>query len=212
MPYPATADPASVTRLLVSEGYTNPTGSQWLGPDGKPFMLKLAVDGSDTWAVHTGRLVTQELEAQGIGVSESELADITATGTALASGAADMALIPYASTPYPTQAIAWYTTILGPPGVDGSQDWMNYTDPAVAASLTKAAQQLNPVQAAPIYAQADLTLWNSMITLPLFAEPASVAWSNHYSGIGANPYGSGLLWFPETWGIRVPPNSPDTAG
>jgi len=211
MPFPLTADPTAVVRLLTAAGYTDPLGAGWLDPDGKPFALRMGVDTGDAWALHASTVIAGQLMDQGIGVTTVHYADANATGVALSSDAVDLALIPLVTTPYPTEAIAWYTTLLGPPGVDGSQDWMNYNDPALNALLTKASQQLNPVQASPLYTQADLSLWNSMIALPLFSEPVSVAWSNYDSGIGPNPYGPGLLWFPQTWGIRVPPTSPDTA-
>lgn len=210
-PFPLVSDPASVARLLTAAGYTRPPGSGWVEPNGKPFVLTMAVDAGDSWALLASGMLADQLMDQGIGVTTRDSPDAPATGMALASGAADIAIIPLQSSPYPTQAIAWYTTLLGPPGVDGSQDWMNYNDPALNATLTNAAQQLNPVKASPLYAQADLALWNSMIALPLFAEPTTLAWSNYVGGIGPNPYGSGLLWFPQTWGLRVPPDSPHTA-
>ena len=211
-PYPAKDDDAEVQRLLTEAGFTRPPGSPtWLQPDGKPFLLRLAVDDGDRWAAAAGVILAQQLGAAGIGVSVTPDGGADATGRALAAGAVDAALLPLTATPYPTQATAWYTPLLGPPGTAGSQDWMNYDDPALNSLLTQAAQQLNPVQASPLYAQADQLLWSSMIALPLFAEPTALAWSNSSSGIGPNPYGPGLLWYPQTWGIRVPPSSPKVA-
>jgi len=93
----------------------------------------MAVDAGDSWALLASGMLADQLMDQGIGVTTRDSPDARRTGMALASGAADIAIIPLQSSPYPTQAIAWYTTLLGPPGVDGSQDWMNYNDPALNA-------------------------------------------------------------------------------
>lgn len=212
MPFPLTDDHAAVVRDLTTAGYTRaPVSMTWSQPNGSPIVVRLVVDGGDPWASRAGAVIVSQLAAAGITTTVTTEPDVISTGLALASGAADAALLPMTATPYASEATAWYTTMLGPPGTDGSQDWMNYEDPALDTLLTQAAQQLDPVKASPIYAQADLALWSSMIALPLFAEPTVLAWSSSSSGIGPNQFGPGLLWFPETWGIRVPPTSPITA-
>ena len=138
-------------------------------------------------------------------------ADSTAAaGLDLATGAADAAVLPFTSTPYPTQAIAWYTPLLGPPGHDGSENWSNFDDPTLNSLLTKAAQQLNPNTASPLYTQADALLWKQMVALPLFAEPSAMAWSAYTAGVGPNPNGANLLWSPRTGrsGSRRPARTP----
>jgi len=212
LPFPLTDDDAAVARDLTAAGYTRaPLSSTWTEPNGKPFVVRLVVDAGDRWATRAATVIVDQLAAAGITATVTTEPDATATGLQLSSGAADAGLLPMTATPYPTEATAWYTPMLGPPGSGGSEDWTNYDDPAFNNLLTQAAQQLNPVKASPIYAQADLMLWNSMVALPLFAEPTVLAWSSYSSGIGPNPFGPGLLWFPETWGIRVPPTSTVTA-
>ncbi len=212
LPFPLTDDDAAAARDLAAAGYSRgPASTTWTQPDGTPVVVRLVVDGADQWAVRASAVIVDQLAAQGITTTVSTEPDLTSTGMALASGGADAALLPMTAPPYKSEATAWYTTMLGPPGTDGSQDWMNYDDPALDSLLTQAAQQLDPVKASPLYAQADLSLWNSMIALPLFAEPTALAWSSESAGIGPNPFGAGLLWAPETWGIRVPPTSPVTA-
>jgi len=211
-PFALTNDQSAVARDLAAAGYSRaPLSTTWSQPNGKPFVIRLVVDDGDQWASAASDIIVDQLAAAGINTIVTAEADATATGMQLATGAADAALLPLTATPYAAEATAWYTTLLGPPGTGGSEDWSNYDDPAFEDLLTEAAQQLNPVKASPIYAQADLMLWSTMIALPLFAEPSALAWSSHWAGIGPNPFGPGLLWFPATWGIRVPPTSPDTA-
>lgn len=209
-PFPLTADPTETDRLLETAGYSRNAGGTWIQPDGKPFVLRVAIDSGDQWVAETGTLLVHQLEQAGIAVTTMTAADASAAGRDLASGAADAALLPFDATPYPSSAIAWYTTLLGTPGQGGSQDWSNFDDAKLNAVLTSASQQLNPLDASPLYAEADTILWHQMVALPLFAEPTTLAWSAFTSGVGPNANGPGLFWFPQTWGLRVPATSPDT--
>jgi ABC-type transport system substrate-binding protein len=103
------------------------------------------------------------------------------------------------SSTYPSQASAWYSMLLGPPGVEGSQDWSNYSSPTLDSLLSRASAQLNPVTGATLYQQADALLWSDMVALPLLDEPNVIGISNTVAGVGPNPYGAGLLWFPSNW-------------
>jgi peptide/nickel transport system substrate-binding protein len=209
-PFPLTSDPDQTERLLISAGYVKGPSGTWVQPNGKPLVLTLAVDEGDAWAVKSSTVVVRQLKAAGIGVTVRPAPTATATGQDLAGGTADAAILPYTATPYGSQAIAWYTTMLGTPGVAGSQDWSRFSDPALDTVLTQASQNLNPVNAATMYAQADAILWQQMVGLPLFAEPTVMAWSTYIAGVGPNPNGPGLLWYPQTWSLRVPPTSPNT--
>ncbi|MGH9089914.1 MAG: ABC transporter family substrate-binding protein [Acidimicrobiales bacterium] len=210
-PWPLGADAATSARELEDAGYVqDPTGT-WLDSSGQPLVLRLAVDTGDGWAEAAGDVLVRQLRQQGITVTVVAAPDAKSAGLDLANGQADAAVIPFDATPYPSQAIAWYTTLLGAPGVGGSQDWSNFYDPTLNATLVKASQELNPDDAAPLYTQADTTLWEQMVALPLFAEPSALAWSAYAAGVGPNPNGPGLLWSTTTWGLRVPATSPDTA-
>lgn len=210
-PFPVTAELNQTDRLLISAGYFLDTNGVWASADGTPLVIRMAVDEGDGWAAVTAPLIQRQLAAAGIDVTLVSEPDLTSAGMAMVDGAADMALLPYQASPYPTQALAWFSPLLGPPGQGGSQDWSQLDDPTVNQTLTKAAQELNPVTAAPMYAQVDQTLWNEMVALPLFAEPMAEAWSRTTSGVVMNPTGPGLLWSPEDWAVLVPPTSTNTA-
>lgn len=210
-PWPSTDDQQSATRELEAAGYVRTTTGTWTGPDGKPLDLRLAVDAGDGFAVQASAVVAHQLRQDGIGVTLVTAPDARATGMDLSTGAADAAVLPFDATPYPSEAIAWYTTDLGVPGQGGSQNWSNFADPTLEQILGKASKQLNPVDASPLYAEADAMLWAQMVALPLFAEPTAMAWSAYTAGVGPNPNGPGLLWSPENWGLKVPATSPDTA-
>jgi peptide/nickel transport system substrate-binding protein len=201
-PFPTGAQEDETSRLLTSADYTlNPAG-QWVSIDGTPLSLKLAVDESDGWARSTAAALVKQLTHAQLPVTVVPEPSTTAAGMALSTGAVDMALLPMTATPYPSQAIAWYSTNLGPAGKNGSQDWSNYDSPALDALLEKAVHELNPVTGQTYYQQADQLLWANMVALPLFAEPSLFAASNQVSGAGPNANGPGLLWYPETWQVQ----------
>jgi ABC-type transport system substrate-binding protein len=200
--YLSGASPTDTVRLLDAAGYTlNPAG-QWVWPNGSPLTLRLAADTGDGWAAATLDPLVKQLEHSGIAVSVVTEPDATTTGQALADGSADMALLPMASSSYTSQAIAWYTTLLGPPGKNGSEDWSNFDSPALEAIVTKAVRELNPVTSNPDYQQADQLLWSQMVGLPLFDEPTLLSTSDGVAGVGPNPNGPGLLWLPESWQVQ----------
>ena len=210
VPFSTTADPAATARILTLAGYAMAPDGQWQVPGGGPLVLRLAVDEGDPWAAQAGDGVTQQLRHAGFGVALVPETDATATGMALASGQADLAIVPMDTTPYPSQAVAWYTPSLGPPGQNGSMDWTNLNDPTVNSLLVQAVQQLNPVNAQTIYAQVDQQLWTEKVALPLFAEPSVLGWSVRTYGVTPNFHGPNLLGTLSTWQLRLP-ESPSTA-
>ncbi len=209
-PFPPTADPTAAARLLTGAGYTQAASGAWLSPTGAPVAIDIAVDQHDQWAAQAGQVIVDQLDTAGFAATEVPEPDATSAGEALATGSVQGAVLAFSATPYPTETESWYTTLLGPPGTDGSQDWSNFDDPALDQLLERAGRQLNPVTAAPLYTQADMLLWSQMVSLPLFTEPNVLAWSSYTTGISDNPMDAGLLWYPETWALKVPPGSSDT--
>ena len=206
-PFPANADLAATTRLLTAAGLVRVGSGSWKLLTGKPFALRMAVDVADAWTSPAAANIVRQLGAAGIRVSITDASSAQAAGLDLARGEAAMALLPMHSSPYPSQAIAWYTPLLGTPGTGGSQDWSNLDDPTVNALLEKASEQLNPVDAGPIYSEVDTALWQQMVALPLFTEPSLLAWSELTAGVSPNPDGPSLLWDAQSWALRVPPTS-----
>jgi peptide/nickel transport system substrate-binding protein len=198
-PFPATAEPDQTVRLLTAAGYLEGPSGGWTDITGAPIVLHLAVDDADRWAAAAAPALEAQLTRAGFAVVPLPEASATAAGEALSGGAADLALLPMASTTYPSQAAAWYSMLLGPPGVGGSQDWSNYSSPALDSLLSRASAQLNPVTGSTLYQQADNLLWTQMVALPLLDEPNVIGIANAVAGAGPNPFGAGLLWFPSNW-------------
>jgi peptide/nickel transport system substrate-binding protein len=202
--YGPTGDLAESTHLLELRGCTKAADGTWLLPTGSPLVLHVGLDTGDAFANRSGSLLVSQLQHEKFTVQVTPAPSTSATGALLASGAVDMAVVPMFASAYPTQATAWYTPTLGPPGYFGSQNWMNLSDPAVGNLLSSAGRQLNPVTAQPMYNQVDQILWSQMVALPLYAEPYTLAWSVRTNGVTDSPFSADLLWYAQNWALAVP--------
>ena len=48
------------------------------------------------------------------------------------------------------------------------------------------------------------------MSLPLFAEPAALAWSRTIGGMTPTPRSTSLLWFAQLWAVRQPQSTNNT--
>jgi ABC-type transport system substrate-binding protein len=210
--FPVTPVPSQADAFLEVSGLsrTDPDSPYWHSAFGIPFTLRMAVDQSDPWAVQAAPIIEDELMAAGLDTIPFKVSSATTAGETLAAGYADMALMPVTFTPYLSQTLAWYTQLLGSPGKNGSADWPDYVNGQFDQLVQTASQQLNPNTAAGYYQQADTQLWDQMVSLPLFAEPAALAWSRTIGGVTPTPRSTALLWFAQLWAVRVPESTKNT--
>jgi peptide/nickel transport system substrate-binding protein len=201
--FPVTPVPAQAAAYFEASGLVKtPDSPYYHSAFGVPFTVHLVVDESDPWAVSAAPAIRADLLAAGLNTEIETANSTTAAGEALAGGYADMALLPVTFSPYLTQTLAWYTTLLGAPGKNGSEDWTGYNNAQFEQLVSSASQQLNADTAAAIYQQADTQLWDQMVSLPLYAEPAALAWSRSVGGVEQQSRSTSLLWFARYWAVR----------
>ncbi len=209
--FPTTPVPDQADAFLIASGLVKTPDSPYFhSAFGVPFTLHMVVDESDPWAASAAPLVRADLLAAGIDTDIESANSDTAAGEALAGGFADLALVPVTFSPYMSQTLAWYTMLLGPPGKNGSQDWTGYDNTQFEQLVQTASQQLNPDTAAGMYAQADAQLWDQMVALPLYAEPAALAWSRSIGGVMQESRSTSLLWYAQLWAVRQPETTNNT--
>jgi glutathione transport system substrate-binding protein len=209
--FPVTPVPDQAAALIQASGLVRTPGDPYYhSAFGAPFALHMVVDESDPWAAAVAPVVHSELVAAGLDTTLYPVTSARAAGQILAAEFADLALVPVTFTPYLSQTLSWYTTLLGPPGKNGSEDWTNYSNSQFDKLVQTASQQLNPNTAAGYYAQADTQLWDEMVALPLFAEPAALAWSRTIGGVTPTPRSDALLWFAQLWAVRTPESTSNT--
>ena len=201
--FPVTPVPEQADAFLAASGLVKTADSPYYhSAFGVPFTLHMVVDESDPWATSAAPAIRADLLAAGINTDIETANSAGGAGQALAGGYADMALLPVSFSPYLSQTLAWYTTLLGAPGKNGSQDWTSYSNVQFEQLVEMASQQLNAATAAGIYQQADTQLWDQMVSLPLYAEPAALAWSRSVGGVLQESRSTSLLWFARYWAVR----------
>jgi peptide/nickel transport system substrate-binding protein len=209
--FPVTPVPEQAADLLESAGLVKTPGVPYYhSAFGVPFALHIVYDAADPWAAAAASGIRSELVAAGLDTSLYPATSATQAGQILAAQYADLAVLPVRSTPYLSQAVAWYTNLLGPPGKNGSQNWTNFSSTQFDQLVQTASQQLNPNTAATYYAQADTMLWDEMVSLPLYAEPSALVWSRKVGGVTATPRSDALLWLAQLWAVRVPESTSNT--
>jgi peptide/nickel transport system substrate-binding protein len=209
--FPVTPVPAQAAALIGATGLVRTADDpNYHSEFGAPFQLHMVYDSSDPWAAAAAPTIRDELEAAGLDTTLLPVDGATKTGEVLAAGFADMAVLPVTFTPYMSQTLSWYTTLLGPAGKYGSQDWTGFSNTQFDQLVGTASQQLNPNTAAGFYNQADTILWDEMVSLPLFAEPTALVWSRTIAGVTAEPRSTSLLWFAQFWAVRKPESTSNT--
>ncbi len=201
--FPTTPVPAQAAALIEATGLVRtPDTPYYHSAFGAPFLLHLAYDDTDPWAVAAAPVIRDELNDAGLETSIYPVDGAEKTGLSLADGYTDMALLAARFTPYMSQTQAWYTSSLGPPGKYGSMNWTGFANDQFERLVQTASEQLNPNTASGYWGQADTQLWDNMVSLPLYAEPTAVAWSRSVGGVTPTPRSDSFLWYAQLWAVR----------
>jgi ABC-type transport system substrate-binding protein len=170
----------------------------------------MVVDQGDPWAAATAPQLRAQLESAGFAVTLSFAPSATQAGEMLANNQADLALLPLNTSPFLSEAVSWFSPLLGSPGQEGSEDWSDYDSDAYNDLVTQASQQLNATSAAVDYTNADGQLWDDVVALPLFVEPNVLVWSRRVGEMTPMPTSNTLLWYGQYWAVRVPESTSNT--
>lgn len=192
-------DPAGTEQLFKSLGFHPDVAGSYVDSTGKELTLKMAVEMGDPWIGDVATQISSQLREMGIAVETIPVAGTSGLSSAAAANSYDMALVTRVSSPFQSVTFPWYSDAGGPIGSLGSQDWSKFDDPQVDQLFLQAAQLLNPVTGSAIYAQIDDQLWDQMVALPLFEEPAVVANGVQISNVQYDPSADGLLWNLALW-------------
>lgn len=202
-PY-ASVDTAQSARLLATAGYTRFVFGSYEDVSGRPLQLRMAVEAGDPWIAGVATLIAAQLDAAGIEVVVVPVDGAKGMSDAARADSYDMALVSRTASTFLTSTMAWYSTQLGLPGSGGSEDWSNFSDPTVDQLFRQASIELNPVKGAAYYGQIDDELWNEMVALPLFQEPAFLAHGVQIGTVQYNSSSTGLLWNVTQWTALKP--------
>ena len=209
--FPVTPVPDQAAAFVRQAGLVKTAGmGLYHYPFGVPFQLHMVVDAADPWASAAAQTIHDELENAGFDTTTTMVSSASNAGELLAAGWADLALMPQTFSPYPSQMLAWYTSNLGPPGKNGSENWTGFSDPQFDQLVLTASRQLFPNAAATYYQEADTRLWDEMVSLPLYPEPSALVWSRTIGGVTPTPLSDSLLWYAQQWAVRQPESTNNT--
>jgi ABC-type transport system substrate-binding protein len=200
----ATVDLSTTDTLLRALGYTKNATGDYVDAGGRPFVVRMAVEDGDPWIADAAMDIEAQLRAAGIAVTAFTVQGTAGLAAAAASDSYDMALVIRTAPAYQSATAGWYSDGQGKVGVNDQQNWSRFDDPQVDQLFVQAAQELNPVTGAAAYAQIDDQLWDQMVALPLFGEPALVANGVEMSNATYNPSVDGILWNVALWSRLKP--------
>jgi len=204
----AHSDPAATESLLKTLGYNRTPGTPYEDATGKVFSLRLAVETADPWIDQLASDVAAQLRAAGIDIVIVPVPGSALPALAPSSGSYDMALVTRTSGPFQSVTQGWYSTGTGRAGLNDQQNWSQFNDPQVDRLFVQASQELNPVTGEAIYTQIDDQLWDQMVALPLFGEPALLANGVQVANAVYNPSIDGILWNVALWTRLKPAATP----
>ena len=190
-------------QLLKSAGFHQDPAGNYVDAVGAQLTIRMAVETGDPWISAVGSQISEQLHSAGISVLTIPVDGTAGLATARTTNSYDMALVTRMSSPFQTATAAWYSDGLGAGG-SAAQNWSNFDDPAVDQLFTQASQDLNPVTGGAVYAQIDDQLWDQMISLPLFGEPAFEGNGVQIQNVQYNPSIDGILWNLPVWSTLKP--------
>jgi peptide/nickel transport system substrate-binding protein len=191
--------------LLRSIGYRKDAAGHYIDDSGKQLTIRMAVETGDPWIDQVGEEIVAQLNQVGIAVVTVPVdGSAGMEAAAVGAGSYDMALVTRTASPYETTTGAWYSDDLDPNDSTDTQNWSHLDDPEVNQLFVQAEQELNPVAGGTIYAQIDDQLWDQMVALPLFEEPALVANGVQVDNVAYNPSVDGILWNVYLWTLLKP--------
>jgi ABC-type transport system substrate-binding protein len=167
----------------------------------------MAVETGDPWIQQVATEITTQLHDAGITVVTVPVDGPAGLTAAAANNSYEMALVSRVFSPYQSVSADWYSEDQGALGADDQQDWSNFDDPQVDQLFSEAEEALNPVTGESIYGQLDDQLWDQMISLPLFGEPAFQANGVQIGNVQFNASSDGILWNVPLWTTLKPGSS-----
>ncbi len=197
-------DLAATDRLMRSIGYHKDPKGYYTDGAGKRLVVRMAVESGDPWIDQVAGDITTQLRRAGFDVVTFPVDGTEGMEAASAANSYDMALVTRTSSPFETTTAAWYSDGLGPADSIGTQNWSHLNDPEVDQLFIQAAEALSPVSGGAIYAQVDDQLWDQMVALPLFQEPALVANGVQLANVQYNATGDGIMWNVALWTLLKP--------
>ncbi|HWG73728.1 MAG TPA: ABC transporter substrate-binding protein [Acidimicrobiales bacterium] len=184
------ANVAAATAALARAGYKLAAGG--LSRGGQQVSLRISASPG---ALHGNEEQYLTTAIGALGIKVTVVAGMPVPG----SHAYDLAIVDRSTSP----ALAAADAAVGDPATVGTSNYSGADTPAVDALLATAGATTDPTTRAQLYNEADVDLWHSAESLPLFQLPTLLVYQQKYVGIVDNPSPAGPTWNLANWGVAA---------
>ncbi len=195
-------NPSQSASLLKELGFKKVNGYYQpnYGPQkGQPLTFTIQSTSGNSIRAQTEELFQSQMKAIGIKINIQNYDANTLFGTNLPNGTYQIAEFAWVSTPFVSGNQPIYCSY-----TNATMCGENYTHSAnsqVDADMSAGSAASSSTQEIADYNKADATLWQDMVTLPLYQQPVFWAWSNNLKGVLPNTSSVGVTWNAEDWSL-----------
>jgi peptide/nickel transport system substrate-binding protein len=177
-------------------GYFEPN----YGPQqGKPLTFTIQSTSGNSIRAQTEELFQSQMKAIGIKLNIQNYDANTFFGTNLPNGTFQIAEFAWVTTPFLSGNQPLYCSYTN--GSMCDENWNHYANAETDKLMASGSAAPSAAQETEDYNKADATLWQNMVTLPLYQQPVFWAWSNSLKGVVPNTSSVGVTWNAEDWSI-----------
>jgi peptide/nickel transport system substrate-binding protein len=194
--------PSQSQNLLKELGFKKVNGyfEPNYGPQkGQPLTFTIQSTSGNSIRAQTEELFQSQMKAIGIKLNIQNYDASTFFGTNLPNGTFQIAEFAWVSTPFVSGNQPLYCSYtLGP---KCAENWNHYANSETDQLMASGSAAPSASQETEDYNKADATLWQNMVTLPLYQQPVFWAWSNSLKGVVPNTSSVGVTWNAENWSV-----------
>jgi peptide/nickel transport system substrate-binding protein len=194
--------PSQSNNLMKEAGFKKVNGyyEADYGPQkGKPLTFTIQSTSGNTIRSQTEQLFQAQMKAIGIKINIQNYDANTFFGTNLPNGTFQIAEFAWVTTPFVSGNQPIYCSYTN--GSQCDENWNHYANAETDKLMASGSAAPSQAQELEDYNKADATLWQNMVTLPLYQQPVFWAWSNNLKGVLPNTSSVGVTWNAEDWSL-----------
>jgi peptide/nickel transport system substrate-binding protein len=194
-------DPSQSSNLMKEAGFKKGSDGYWqanYGPQkGKDLTFTIQSTSGNAVRAQTEELFQANMKAIGIKINVQNYDASTFFGTNLPGGTYQIAEFAWFSTPFVSGNQSLYCSYTNTQHC--GENWTHSANAHVDQLITTGISAPSQTKENSDFNEADAILWQNMVTLPLYQQPAYFAWTNSLKGVIPNASNDGITWNAENW-------------
>jgi peptide/nickel transport system substrate-binding protein len=176
-------------------GYYEPN----YGPQkGQPLTFTIQSTSGNSIRAQTEELFQAQMKTIGIKINIQNYDASTFFGTNLPTGTYQIGEFAWVSTPFVSANQPIYCSYTSK---QCGENWTHSANTSVDTDMANGSAASSTAAENTEYNKADATLWQNMVTLPLYQKPQFWAWTNNLKGVLPNTSSVGVTWNAENWTV-----------